>query len=838
MTAPAASWFFRVFRRQGGTFHLPSDQFLVGGLTVALAIFTSAIILMWSELSHTQQRKLQQLSLLAGVIEAHATQVFESSALTLDDLAEDLSRAPDAVAQFEQNQHFHLQRLPFLRSLALVTAGGRVLASSAAEDRNAQVDLNRLHPHPIVDDWVTIGPWLPGRTLVEDAQPAGTVTRLGFIPVIRRVQLPGGTILLLVALLNPDALASYQQKILDVSDAKTHVLLALDDGTVLSHAGDHEAPTDERLRMNPLFQGLLPEHSGTYGPEQGFEEPSLGAWHRSATLPLVMLVEEPYAVTRKEWLASMRGKLIVLALGLVLITVLTVSAWRSARAREAAQRERDEAIHQTALREHELSLLFKSVQELLFRTDEHGIIRFANARWRAIAHQNAEMARGRHLRDVMRPECRDAITALFNHAPAGGVRTAQARLTGPDGETRALDISVVPLRDRAGRVGGFAGSAVDVTDFLAAQQHLQEQLALTNQLLESTPLPICLTDPQGRYLSVNQAWESLMGLNRKQVLGLRNIDFLRALDAEVHDAHNEQVLQSGEPIRYEERLRLPNGRLRDMQVTKVRVLSHRDRPMGLLVVRMDITDLLAALDMAEKASLAKSEFVANISHELRTPLQSILGFSELGMARGRQDERLASMFSDIHASGNRMLTLVNDLLDLAKIENTVGPFEFERHDVCDLIQEVAAELWLQMERKHLALELRLGSRPLMARIDPSRFAQVVRNVLANAVKFSPEGQPIRVSTDLSDGSSVHITVHNQGPGIPAEELEAVFQAFVQSSQTRDGSGGTGLGLTIAQKIMSAHGGRIYAANAPEGGAILHIIVPTADYPETMPAELS
>lgn len=816
---------------------LPSNQVLAGGFALALAIFASAIILMWSELGHTQQRKLRQLGLLAGVVEAHATQVFESSALALDDLAEDLGRAPDAVAQFERQQHFHLQRLPYLRSLALLTAGGRVLASSVAENKNSQIDLNRLHPHPIVDDHVIIGSWVRGRTLVEDSQPAGTVTRLGFIPVMRRVQLPSGPPLLLVALINPDALASYQQKILDVSDAKTHVLLALDNGTVLTHVGDHDAPAADRLRMHPLFQGLLPEHSGTYGPEQSFEEPSLGAWHRSATLPLVMLVEEPYAVTRKEWLASLRGRLIVLALGLVLIPVLTVSAWRNARAREAAQRERDELIHQTALREHELSLLFKSVQELLFRTDERGIIRFANARWHAIAHQEAEMARGRHLSDVMHPECRDAVTALFNPAPAGGVRTARARLTGPDGETRALDISVVPLRDRAGRLRGFAGSAVDMTAFLAAQQHLQEQLALTSQLLESTPLPICLTDPQGRYLSVNQAWENLMGLSRAQVLGLRNIDLLPPRDAKVHDAHTEQVLQSGGPLRYEERLRLPDGRLRDMQVTKVRMLSHRGRPMGLLVVRMDITDLLAARDQAEKASLAKSEFVANISHELRTPLQSILGFSELGMARGRQDEKLSAMFSDIHASGNRMLTLVNDLLDLAKIENTVGPFEFERHDVCDLIREVTAELRPQMERKHLALHLRLGDHPLMARIDPSRFAQVVRNVMANAVKFSPDGQPIRLSTALSDESSVHITVHNRGPGIPDAELEAVFQAFVQSSQTRDGSGGTGLGLTIAKKIMSAHGGRIYAANAPDGGTILHIVVPRADYADTLPAEL-
>lgn len=329
-----------------------------------------------------------------------------------------------------------------------------------------------------------------------------------------------------------------------------------------------------------------------------------------------------------------------------------------------------------------------------------------------------------------------------------------------------------------------------------------------------------------------------MGLSRARVLGLRNIDFLPPQEAQTYDASNDQLLHEGSGVRYEERVRRPDGSYRDVQVTKVLVTSNRNRPIGILIVKMDITEFLAARDLAEEASRSKSEFVANISHELRTPLQSILGFSELGMLRGRPHEKLAAMFSDIHAAGQRMLVLVNDLLDIAKIESTVGAFHFERIDVRDLIDDVATELALLLGRKRLDLRLQLGRAPLVAKVDPSRFQQVVRNVLANAVKFSPEGSAIDITADTPDDDSIHIQVRDQGPGIPPAELEAVFQAFVQSSQTRDGSGGTGLGLAICRKIVTAHGGRIHATNAPGGGTVFHIVLPTAGYTDTMPATLA
>ena len=396
---------------------------------------------------------------------------------------------------------------------------------------------------------------------------------------------------------------------------------------------------------------------------------------------------------------------------------------------------------------------------------------------------------------------------------------------------------MTPLRSRDGQLRGFVGSGVDITELHMAQQRQKEHLEFTERVLEFNPLPMHLTDVQGRFITVNKAWENFMGLPRSQVLGRTCTDLLPRAQAQSCTATSAQLLHEGGTVRYEERLQLADGSPRDVQVTKVLLRSSQGHPIGILITQLDITDYLGARDLAQQASRTKSEFVANISHELRTPLQSILGFSELGMARGRQHEKLASMFGDIHAAGLRMLGLVNDLLDISKIESTVGAFHFERNDVRDIIEDVAAELEMLLQQRKLQLALNLGRMPLVAKVDTARFSQVVRNVLANAVKFAPEGSRIDVGAQVQGENTIHIQVRDRGPGIPAAELEKIFQAFVQSSQTRDGSGGTGLGLAICRKIMTAHGGRIHATNAPGEGAIFHITVPTAGYTDTMPAPL-
>jgi signal transduction histidine kinase len=233
----------------------------------------------------------------------------------------------------------------------------------------------------------------------------------------------------------------------------------------------------------------------------------------------------------------------------------------------------------------------------------------------------------------------------------------------------------------------------------------------------------------------------------------------------------------------------------------------------------------------EDARRSKAEFIANISHELRTPLQTIIGFSELGasMAHSRTGHGdYADMFGDICAGGQRMLSLVNALLDVASLSSSVGSLSLQRVDLIELIGCVVNATNGQAKAQAGAFDAPLRfehlPQPVWAWVEPARMQQVLRNVLTNAQRFAGDtGKHISCIDHAVNGIS--ITIRDHGPGIPDNELEAVFEPFFQSSRTRNGSGGVGLGLTVCRKIMGAHGGSIHAANAPGGGCVIRIHLP-------------
>jgi PAS domain S-box-containing protein len=733
--------------------------------------------------------------------------------------------------------------LPFLRSLAVVDARGRVLASSVPRDAGVVIEPHRLGAWPAIDR-DRLGPFVPGRTLADVArQGAAVPAAVGFVPLLRGMVLRGGEPALLVALVNPDAFANQLE--LTVADRLGGAALTSFDGMLLAATASLPIAPGAVLGQHPVFRDYLPsrEHATYLGAGVRPDE-QLVAFRVSRSRPLVVLVEHPHAAVDVAWQQGFRPFAAVGVVVVLAVLVMTLLATRSLRAREAARAQLDQAQAEVARRERELSVTIRSVQDLIFRTDEHGAITFVNERWQAIGGDAARAAIGRHLKELVLPEQRPAVQTLFSPDSRVAVRQAQLTVPGAGAErTRHFDVAVVPLV-HGERIVGFAGSAADVTDRVVAQQKLQTQLEVSALMLEISPLPLSMLDTLGRYLSVNQAWEDFTGRRREDVIGQAAASYLGAEEAALHNAHDRELLHGGGRVAYEASVRHRDGSRRDAMLVKVAVPGDDGKPAGILVVLMDVSEFRAAeratrdaRDAAEEASRAKSEFIANISHELRTPLQSILGFSELGLVRGRQHEKLASMFADIHASGQRMLALVNDLLDVSKIESTVGTFHLERTDLRTLVREVAREIDPLLAGRQLRLDLKLSELPLVAKVDPMRFQQVVRNVLANAIKFSPFHGVIELSGETTPAGEIRIGIADQGPGIPVDEIERVFEAFVQSSLTKDGSGGTGLGLAICRKIIEAHGGRIHAENRPGGGAVFLIHLPARGATETSPMPL-
>ena len=226
-------------------------------------------------------------------------------------------------------------------------------------------------------------------------------------------------------------------------------------------------------------------------------------------------------------------------------------------------------------------------------------------------------------------------------------------------------------------------------------------------------------------------------------------------------------------------------------------------------------ELELALDNEHRANKAKSEFLAKMSHELRTPMHPILSFSQIALKK-TQDEKLQSYLEKVHISGERLTRLLNNLLDLAKLEAGKMDLEILTQDMNDVIKSVIEEMHPLFLEKGIEINFSAAAEGL-AEFDRDRITQVIYNLLYNAVKFSPEKSVIEISLQnrkILSEDYLEISVTDEGPGIPSEEAKQIFDKFEQSSKTKSKAGGTGLGLAISQEIVHAHHGSIWVESPP------------------------
>ena len=228
----------------------------------------------------------------------------------------------------------------------------------------------------------------------------------------------------------------------------------------------------------------------------------------------------------------------------------------------------------------------------------------------------------------------------------------------------------------------------------------------------------------------------------------------------------------------------------------------------------------------ELASRHKSEFLANMSHELRTPLNAVLGYTELVLDSiyGEVPEKIRDVMARIDKSGRHLLGLINDILDLSKIEAGQLALSLADYSMKELVQTVFAAVESLAAEKKLALKVDVAADLPRGRGDERRLSQVLLNLLGNALKFTEAGE-IRVKAGLEDGQFV-VSVADTGPGISASDQARIFEAFqqVDSSLTRK-KGGTGLGLSIARRIVELHGGRLWVESVPGKGSTFSFTVP-------------
>jgi signal transduction histidine kinase len=238
----------------------------------------------------------------------------------------------------------------------------------------------------------------------------------------------------------------------------------------------------------------------------------------------------------------------------------------------------------------------------------------------------------------------------------------------------------------------------------------------------------------------------------------------------------------------------------------------------------EIQEKSAQLEVANKH---KSDFLANMSHELRTPLNAIIGFSEVLSERmfGELNEKQADYLKDIHESGKHLLSLINDILDLSKIEAGRMDLEVSTFDLPSALSNAMTLVRERAQRHGIALSLNVDKRLGAFQADERKFKQIVLNLLSNAVKFTPDGGRVDVSATKYDGK-IEVAVKDTGIGIAPEDQAAVFEEFKQVGRdyTKKAEG-TGLGLTLTKRFVELHGGEISLQSAPGKGSTFTITLP-------------
>jgi len=410
-----------------------------------------------------------------------------------------------------------------------------------------------------------------------------------------------------------------------------------------------------------------------------------------------------------------------------------------------------------------------------------------------------------------------------------------------DGTRFPAVVSVTALRDAQDAIIGYLLIGTDNTarklveaEQRKLDQRLRDQQFYTRSLIESNIDALMTTDPSGIITDVNKQMEALTGCTRDELIGAPFKNYFT--DPERAEAGIKRVLSEKKVTDYELTACARDGKQTVVSYNAT-TFYDRDRTLqGVFAAARDVTErkrveaeLQQAKAVAESASQTKSDFLASMSHEIRTPMNAIIGIADL-LAKTPLSPEQNNYVQIFRRAGDNLLHLINDILDLSKVEASQLELERTRFSLNDLLGKVTEMVTVRAHEKGLALVCSIAPEvPCDLVGDPTRLRQVLLNLIGNAIKFTESGEValrVTVDGDSSVPGTLRFTISDTGIGISGDKLGAVFERFTQAdSSTTRRYGGSGLGLTISKRLVELMGGRISVESGVGKGSVFSFAVP-------------
>ncbi|HEU4839364.1 MAG TPA: PAS domain S-box protein [Micavibrio sp.] len=486
--------------------------------------------------------------------------------------------------------------------------------------------------------------------------------------------------------------------------------------------------------------------------------------------------------------------------------------------REVEEREK---LNETLRRqEKENRAVIDAVSDIIFETSTDGNILFLNETWQKITGFSAERSLGRNLFDLLHMQDQAEQRSNFSLLVKGKKTAYRAftRLRTAEGTFRAIELAFSMIRQDENKDLRVVGTITDVEERRRAERALSEAEKKYRAIVENAAAGIYQVTPEGHYLSANPAMAQILGFGSADEIlrDVRNANTDVYYNGRERERHLRDAVRNGS-INTEAQVRRKDGRLIWVQESLRAVKDDDDQLIFFEGSMEDITQrketeiaLREAKVGSDLANRAKSEFLANMSHELRTPLNAIIGFSEIirTQAFGTVGSpEYLDYARDINESGKRLLQVINDILDVSRIE--AGERQLNE-GVVDLHKILVSSLEMlapKIEANRMVLSNHVRDTVPKLIGESHAIKQMLINLLSNAVKFTPEGGRISIDADVDDYGQMHVSVTDTGIGLSDEEIEKALSPFGQvDSSLNKSESGTGLGLTLVQSLMALHGG--------------------------------